>query len=225
MSALTGLGSLLLPLNGDVGPNLLWVPWALWAGISLAPVMAVAIIGFFLPDPSYIDIAILLPLFTLAYLLILILTRDTINKTIGRRDLAQLIIPFALCGLGLCLLPQLDLAADYRWMIRELLGITITLTCLYHAAGTSRLPKPIARRTAVGIVAGLGIAVGLSALGFAPKDPGGLCTLFLGLGIVAPIFLPVALMPFMIEWARTNDRYRDSAKWAEAARWNWERMR
>jgi len=223
--ALTGLGWLLLLANGDFGPNLLWVPWALWAGISLAPVIAIPIVGFFLVDPGYVDLEIMVPLFTLAYLLILLLTRDTIHKTIRLRDIVPLLIPFALSGLGLCLLPPSDFAVGYRWMLREFLGVTVTLACLRFAVGTGHLPKRVAWRTVIGIVVGLGIVASLSALDIVPKNPGGLYALFLELGIVAPIFLPVALMPFMIEWARTNDKYRDAAKWDEAARWNWERMR
>ncbi len=225
LAALTALGWSFLLANGDVGPNLFWVPWAIWAGISLAPSIVAALVSFFLVAPGYLEFETLLAFVILAYLLTLILTNDTINGTLRLRALAPLLIPFALCGLGLCLLPRFDFAAEYRWMTREVLGVVITLACLRYAQTTSRLPQSAARWIASGLIVCLCISIGQFAVRGVPEDPKGLLTLFLGLGTVAPIFLPITLIPFMIEWAGYGNKYKDPAKMNDGQRWAWEMMR
>lgn len=196
----------LVSINGPGGASpfdAIWLLWILWAGLSYAPLFLVECVSLLLGE-AYIPPQIRLLL--VVALAAMIVGRDLVEGISSARDVGLALVPVLASTVGLAIANAGIADSAASWTAREILGSVIFLSLLRYNAATHRIP-PIA---ALRIVALLVLCVGTAATVFSlfgpPATPNIIVDIFSGLGLVAPIFLPLLWVPHAIEWTRSRGR-------------------
>lgn len=97
---------------------------------------------------------------------------------------------------GLFLLPHLAGSPLLHWTVRELLGAGLALALIHHGIGTNLIPVRsgimLRRALVIGVTMGWLVALVLGPF----KEPlHGVASIYLGLGVVPPLFMPFIVAP------------------------------
>lgn len=211
----------------------LWQFWSTWTGLSFSPLLlpvGVLVVlrhalGFASLDAGLNGLQSWTMIIGIVALAGLILWRDIQEKAGNAVDRWLVIIPLALIATGLLYLETAVVSPNTLWILREILGASVVVTILRYNAVTHRTPVLVALRIGALVVACVVGVVALLLQFGAPTPPDGVAGLFLGLGVVAPIFLPLLWIPHAIEWARQSGTKHPPEPTGNLQRELWEDLR
>lgn len=186
--------------NGGISWGMfLWLPWIAWASVAMFPLVLPSLVVLLLL-PGEISEGVI-ALISVAYLAALPVRAGLREGGDCRSELGPLIVPLGLLGVALGAVHLLALPPPAHWIARDILGAAAVLAMLRYNVATHRMPAAAARRIAALLAVCTAAAVALVAIFGPPAAPPDAAVLFLGLGVVAPVFLPLAWIPLAIAWA------------------------
>ena len=208
--------------SGGVSPmDAFWLLWVIWAGLSLAPLLVVGCTFLMLGETHFPP---QIQLLAIVALVGTVVGRDVIEGTRSPRNVALTLLPVVVCTVGLWVVNASSPDSAAMWTAREILGGAIVLTLLRYNAATHRTPQTTAFRIGALLVFCLVAAVTAVSQFGPPSTPNNAVDLFLSLGVVAPLFLPILWIPHGVEFARAQGR-RAPEPAAENEREIWENLR
>jgi hypothetical protein len=214
----------LVSINGPGGVTPMdpfWLLWVIWAGLSLAPLLVVGCTFLMLGETHFPPQIQLLAIVVLVGMAV---GRDVVEGTRSPRNVALTLLPVVVCTVGLWVVNSSNPDSAAMWTAREIMGGAIVLTLLRYNVATHRMPQTAAFRIGALLVFCLVAAVAAVSQFGPPSTPNNVVDLFLGLGVVAPLFLPILWIPHGVEFARAQGR-RAPEPAAENEREIWENLR
>lgn len=144
-----------------------------------------------------------------------------INWTTKRRAGASTLACLASAALvvaGYSVMARYPLPPQLHWFCREAFGTLLVLAMLRHYTSASVLPPNVGRLLTWSLLAGaLFMSILVFLLGAPPEPTRGILPIYLALGVVPPIFLPLMFIPHLVCWNRNRAewlaKFRKDALW------------
>lgn len=179
--------------------------WSGWVGLVLGATYylsaMISDIFFSLREPQT-EVSVLLETILLSAFVLAI--NRTTNRRVGASTLACLAAA-ALVVAGHAAMARYPLTPQLHWFCREALGTALVLAMLHHYTRAGVLPGKVSRLLTRSLLAGAFSTCIYVFLFGTPLEPvRGILPIYLALGVVPPMFLPLMVIPHLVCWNRNH---------------------